>query len=170
MRRIKKILVPTDLSEFSLTAIDYARSLANVYDANVYLIHAVDVVPAVSFPTIDFTLETSLQDEAEKGREVLEHFASSYLGDVERVTAVVRRGVAYEEIMRFVKEEEIDLIVMATHGRTGLPHIIMGSVAERVVRHSPVPVLTIKPPKIHERSLEKEHLAKLHLHDERVEQ
>ena len=163
MRRIKKILVPTDLSEFSLAAIDYARSLANVYDATIYLVHAVDVVPVVSYPTIDFTLETSLQDEAERGREILEQFASRYLGDVEQVTAVVRRGVAYDEIMRLVNEEAIDLIVMATHGRTGLPHMIMGSVAEKVVRHSPVPVLTIKPPKVQERSMEKEHLAKLHL-------
>jgi len=76
---------------------------------------------------------------------------------------VVRRGFAYEEIMRFVDEEEIDLIVMATHGRTGLPHIIMGSVAERVVRHSPVPVLTIKPLKVQEQSREREHPAALHM-------
>jgi nucleotide-binding universal stress UspA family protein len=163
MRRITKILVPTDLSELSLASIDYARSLANVYGARVFLLHAVDVVPVVSFPTIDFTLETSLQDEAEKGKEILENFASRFLGDVEQVTAVVRRGFAYEEIMRFVDEEGIDLIVMATHGRTGLPHIIMGSVAERVVRHSPVPVLTIKPPKVQEQSREREHPAALHM-------
>ena len=163
MRRITKILVPTDLSELSLAAIDYARSLANVYGARVFLLHAVDVVPAVSFPTIDFTLETSLQDEAERGKEILENFASRFLGDVDQVTAVVRRGFAYEEIMRFVDEEGIDLIVMATHGRTGLPHIIMGSVAERVVRHSPVPVLTIKPLKVQEQSREREHPAALHM-------
>ena len=163
MRRIKKILVPTDLSELSLASIDYARSLANVYGARVFLLHAVDVVPVVSFPTIDFTLETSLQDEAEKGKAILENFASRFLGDVEQVTAVVRRGFAYEEIMRFVDEEEIDLIVMATHGRTGLPHIIMGSVAERVVRHSPVPVLTIKPLKVQEQPGEREHPATIHM-------
>ncbi len=163
MRRITKILVPTDLSELSLAAIDYARSLANVYGARVFLLHAVDVVPVVSFPTIDFTLETSLQDEAERGKEILENFASRFLGDVDHVTAIVRRGVAYEEIMRFVKEEEIDLIVMATHGRTGLPHIIMGSVAEKVVRHSPVPVLTIKPLKVQEQPREREHPAELHM-------
>ena len=163
MRRIKKILVPTDLSEFSLAAIDYARSLASVYDAQVYLIHAVDVVPVVSFPTIDFTLETSLQDEAEKGKEILENFASRFLGDVDHVTAVVRRGIAYEEIMRFVDEEGIDLIVMTTHGRTGLPHIIMGSMAEKVVRHSPIPVLTIKPLKVQGQPREQEHPAALHM-------
>ena len=163
MRRIKKILVPTDLSELSLASIDYARSLANVYGARVFLLHAVDVVPVVSFPTIDFTLETSLQDEAEKGKEILENFASRFLGDVDHVTAVVRRGFAYEEIMRFVDEEGIDLIVMATHGRTGLPHIIMGSVAERVVRHSPVPVLTIKPLKVQEQFSEQEQPATLHI-------
>lgn len=161
MRRIKKILVPTDLSELSLAAIDYARSLANVYEAKVFLLHAVDVVPVVSFPTIDFTLETSLQDETEKGKEVLENFAFRFLSDVEHVTAVVRRGNAYEEIMRFVDEESIDLIVMATHGRTGLPHIIMGSVAEKVVRHAPVPVLTVKPPKMRGQLSEREHPATL---------
>lgn len=163
MRRIKKILVPTDLSELSLASIDYARSLANVYGARVFLLHAVDVAPVLSFPTIDFTLETSLQDEAERGKEILENFASRFLGDVDHVTSVVRRGFAYEEIMRFVDEEEIDLIVMATHGRTGLPHIIMGSVAEKVVRHSPVPVLTIKPLKVQEQSREREHPATLHM-------
>ena len=62
-----------------------------------------------------------------------------------RLTAVVRRGMPAEEIKRFAQEEGIDLIVMASHGRTGLRHMVMGSVAERVVRLCSVPVLTVKP-------------------------
>jgi nucleotide-binding universal stress UspA family protein len=148
MKKIKKILVPTDLSELSLSAIEYARSLADVYGAKLYFLHAVEVVPVVSFPTVDFTLETALNDEVEKARELMEHLLSDSLKNVADISVNIRRGVAFDEIMRFIEQEDIDLVVMATHGRTGLPHIIMGSVAEKVVRHSPVPVLTVKPQKM----------------------
>ena len=161
MKTIKKILVPTDLSELSFAAIEYAKSLSKVYKAKLYLLHSVDVVPVVSFPTVDFTLETALNDETEKAKDIVEKLISDTLVDADNVTAVVRRGVAYHEIMKFVKDEAIDLIVMATHGRTGLPHIIMGSVAEKVVRHSPVPVLTVKPSRAGERSSKAEEAKQL---------
>ncbi|MBI3005521.1 MAG: universal stress protein [Ignavibacteriales bacterium] len=148
MKTIKKILVPTDLSDLSFEAIELAKSLAKVYKARLFLLHTVDVVPVVSFPTVDFTLETALNDETEKAKDIVERIISEKLSDVDDVAALIRRGVAYEEIMKFVNEEGIDLIVMATHGRTGLPHIIMGSVAEKIVRHSHVPVMTVKPPKV----------------------
>jgi len=164
MKTIKKILVPTDLSELSFEAFELAKSLSKAYKARLYILHTVDVVPVVSFPTVDFTLETALNDEMEKAKTTVEVFISEKLGDVDDVAAVIKRGVAYEEIMKFVKEEGIDLIVMATHGRTGLPHIIMGSVAEKIVRHSPVPVLTVKPPKVHQRTAGAENEKELQVH------
>ncbi|MBI4428904.1 MAG: universal stress protein [Ignavibacteriales bacterium] len=164
MKTIKKILVPTDLSELSFEAFELAKSLSRAYKAKLFILHTVDVVPVVSFPTVDFTLETALNDETEKAKTTVEVFISEKLGEVENVVAVIKRGVAYEEIMKFVNEEGIDLIVMATHGRTGLPHIIMGSVAEKVVRHSHVPVLTVKPPKVHQPSVGAEDKRELQAH------
>jgi universal stress protein A len=61
---------------------------------------------------------------------------------------VVRKGIAEEEIVKFAKEEDIDLIIMATHGRSGLSHVLMGSVAEKVIQQSPVPVLVVNPTKM----------------------
>ncbi|HLF20408.1 MAG TPA: universal stress protein, partial [Bacteroidota bacterium] len=97
MKTIKKILVPTDLSELSFGAIELATSLSKVYKARLYLLHSVDVVPVVSFPTVDFTLETALNDETEKAKDIVERIISERLAHEGEVTAVIRRGVAYDE-------------------------------------------------------------------------
>ena len=145
IKKIGKILVPTDFSYLSLVAMEYAASFSIIYDAPIYMIHVIDDIPALTFHTVDLDSETILRDAEEKVREEFKNLISSRVTKPNSITTVVRRGQAHKEIVKFAQEEGIDLIVLATHGRTGLAHVLMGSVAEKVVRHSPVPVLAVKP-------------------------
>ena len=145
MKTIKKILVPTDLSDFSIAAVEYATSIAEMFEAQVYMLYVIDGEQNVAFPMVDRYSETILKDDEEKAKDQLHKFVYWKLREFGNVIEVVRRGKAYTEIPRFAEEEGIDLIVMATHGRTGLAHVLLGSVAEKVVRTSSVPVTTVKP-------------------------
>lgn len=148
---LKKIVVTTDLSPFSLAALEYAASFGTLYTSRLYLLFVLD------------GKETHLKTE-EDARKALEEFCRTNIPLETRVTQVVRKGTAAEEIKRFSQEEGIDLIVMATHGRTGLKHMLLGSVAERIVRLSDVPVMTVKPRPFRESILQKEDVEKeLHL-------
>jgi universal stress protein A len=135
---LKKILITSDLSEFSLTALDHASSLGLLYAARLYILHV---------------NEQGHKRSEEEAHIALERFVAAKVDPDIRITQVIRSGHPAEEIHRFAVEEGIDLIVMATHGRTGLRHVVLGSVAEKVVRHSPIPVLTIKPAAFRERLL-----------------
>ena len=138
------ILVPTDFSEYSQQAIQYARELAQTFGATLLLLHVVELPP---YPIEGLPLShlggTLLED--------LEQYATSDLAQVlakEAEVTVGRRvvvGIPYRTIVEVAADEKVDLIVMATHGRTGFSHLFMGSVAERVVRTAPCPVLTIHP-------------------------
>ena len=100
----------------------------------------------------------------EDATEALAGFAAEHLHPEQKVTLVVRSGSAAEEIVRFAQEEAIDLIVMATRGRMGLQHMVVGSVAEKVVRLAGTPVLTVKPKPVGEGILRKEDVEmELHL-------
>lgn len=145
MKAIRKILVPTDLSDLSIAAVEYAASLAEMCGAKIYMLYVVDGEPNLAFPAIDRYSETILRDSEEEGKKQLHRFVYWKLKEIGNVIEVVRVGKAHVEIPRFAAEAGIDLIVMATHGRTGLAHVLMGSVAEKVVRTSSVPVMTVKP-------------------------
>ena len=146
MKIINKILVPTDFSDLSLAGMEYVATLGVLHDAKIYVLHVVpDNILAPPFPNVDMNSETIMRDTVEKAREELQHFISEHLKNLGKVTQAVRRGEPAKEIIRFAEEEDIGLIVMATHGRTGVAHVLMGSVAEKVVRHSTIPVLTVKP-------------------------
>jgi nucleotide-binding universal stress UspA family protein len=104
------------------------------------------------------------QRAEERAARELEDFVMNKVGSDVRLVPVVRSGSPPEAIKQFTEEEGIDLIVMATHGRTGLRHILMGSVAEKVVRISNIPVLTVKPRPLREAILENEDIeSELHL-------
>ena len=144
---LRRILVTTDLSQHSLEAMEYASSFGLLYSSHIFLLHVAEGGKG--------------KDE---GLEVLSGFAAEHLSPEQRVTLVVRVGSAAEEIVRFALEEAIDLIVMATHGRTGFQHMVLGSVAEKVVRLANSPVLTVKPTPVRERILWKEDVEReLHL-------
>lgn len=139
----ERILVPTDFSEYSQPAIGYACAMADKFDAELHLLHVLEVhisstpvfsgemVPSHHIAESRAAAEKALQDVA-PGRNAV------------RATS---EGTVFLEILRYAKENEIDLIVMGTHGRTGLVHVLMGSTAERVVRKAPCPVMTVRHPK-----------------------
>jgi len=149
MSEIRRILVPVDFSEHSQHALDEAIGLAKRFDAEVHLIHCYQVYPAgaVGFP-YDVALPESYERAVREG-------ATARLSDWrEKATA---RGVRVEQhlsvdfpshgIVQLAEKLPADLIVMGTRGLSGFKHVLLGSVAERTIRHAPCPVLTGKHPK-----------------------
>ena len=146
MIRIKRILVPVDLSEFANHALAYARELASAYDAEVHLLHVVEPqwmlsAGGTAAPEYD---AAGLDRFVADGEAYLERLEGGLEGIGTRTEVAV--GVPHVQIVEYARREEIDIIVQATHGRTGIKHVRIGSVAERVVQMAPCPVLTVKNP------------------------
>ena len=144
---VRRILFPTDFSGYSLQALPYAVGMAEDYCAELRLLHVVPTADwAVQFEQVAPVLDASFLQEVEDSS--LERLGEIVPADVcrrIRVEVAVRRGAAFLEIVRYAKDEGCDLIVIATHGRTGLRHALFGSVAEKVVRKAPCPVLSVRP-------------------------
>jgi universal stress protein A len=146
---IRSILLPTDFSECARHAVPYAARLARLLGARVVCLHVVEpVVPAVGWTPIAEPLPVAdvgeqLEDSA--ARE-LPRFARCEEFEGLDVQDVITRGEAASEIVRVAAERGVDLIVLSSHGRTGLGRILFGSTAESVVRHAACPVLVVKPP------------------------
>ena len=138
-----EILVPTDGSPASDAAIEHAVDLAEKYDAR---LHALYVVDGAAYSSLEAGAEIvveALESEGEKAtRRVVEAAADVGVDCVTDVTS----GTAYQSIHDYVDEHDIDVVVMGTHGRQGLHRYLLGSVTERVVRTSDVPVLTVRQP------------------------
>jgi nucleotide-binding universal stress UspA family protein len=156
---LKKILVTTDLSPHSLAAVEYAVSFGNLYASRLCLLLVIDKKDG------HHTREPNLHFRTEKEAEdALAGFVQENIPPSIKMDLVVRKGTPTEGILRYAEEAGIDMIVMATHGHTGLRHILMGNVTEKVVRHSPVPVLTVKPRPFRENYIKDEDVEKdLHL-------
>ncbi len=149
MLSIRRILFPTDFSEPAEYAWPYALTFAQEFGAEVHLVHVVTPPPRLTEAyAVDFDPERTVQAlTAEAGASMDRQVeAAKTRGLIFR--REVRVGVDYREIIDYATKYDIDLIVMATHGRTGLAHVLLGSVAEKVVRKSPCPVLTIKHPSL----------------------
>ena len=151
MVRMKTIVVPTDFSEFSRLALDYAITIAQTFKAALILIHVTPEKELDSIRQVSPYLEPGRIEELLKGRESedkrrLNEFIPPEKKEGIKTEAIHRVGTPFLEIIRVAKEKEADLIVMATHGRSGLSHILFGSVAENVVRKSTCPVLSVRPP------------------------
>jgi nucleotide-binding universal stress UspA family protein len=145
MHHVGSILIPTDLSEFSLTAIDYLARSGEFKKAELYLLHVIDNVPEIGVPNMELHPPLLFKEAEANAKKELERLAHSRLGKSRTVHIVVKHGPPAREIVSFAREHGIDLIVITTHGRTGLAHVLMGSIAEKVTRLSPVPVLSVKP-------------------------
>jgi len=150
MDRIKKILAPTDLSELSEGSVRYALKMAKSQGAEVIVFHVVDSV-RVPYPEkeLNTLYRRSLSNCSTFKEELDKHLRKvfPYLISKVKVRQEVDIGVAHERIVEKAVEEGVDMIVMSTHGRTGLLHMLVGSVTEQVVRHATCPVLTVNPPK-----------------------
>jgi universal stress protein A len=147
----RKILVPVDFSKSSRDALDYARELAAQHDSTVILLHVVEpmVYPVeVGYPSLGalpLPARLPLQSSYERaGRTRLEKWHREAAGKGVKIQASLRVGPPYFEIARAATELGADLIVISTHGHTGLKHVFLGSTAERVVRHATCPVLTLR--------------------------
>jgi nucleotide-binding universal stress UspA family protein len=139
----KKVLVATDFAESSRAAADVGLELARTFHVPLVLVHSY-LVPTYVYTGVPFIpVKDYLQSYEEAARELLEKERARLEGKGVEVTAVLRNGVAWEEILSTAQRSEAGLIVVGTHGRRGLPRALLGSVAEKVVRMSTVPVLTI---------------------------
>jgi universal stress protein A len=142
--KLTKILVPIDFSDCSKKALQYAVPFAKEFGATIALLHVVQInSPAgPEFGAIDFPLiQADLRKDAEKQ---LAELAATDVQEQAAVETLVRSGQEVMEIVDAAKELESDLIIISTHGRTGLKHVFMGSVAENVVRLAPCPVLVVR--------------------------
>jgi nucleotide-binding universal stress UspA family protein len=148
MARIKRILYATDFSDPSACALDYAVYLTRKCSAELHCLHVVDdsyqYWASLELATIPAgpTLEELVAAAEKQMTEFLAEKAPAKLA----VTKTVLRGRPFVQIIRHARSQKMDLIVMGTHGRTGLSHMLMGSVAEKVARKSPCPVLTVRHP------------------------
>jgi nucleotide-binding universal stress UspA family protein len=138
---VRRVLYPTDFSDFAREGLSYALSVCRDFDATLYLMHAAEIPPGLP----DFLPHTAASvgaDLEEHTREALELVKEQCEGvAVELVSAV---GVPYREIIQAARASDADLVVLPTHGRSGLAHVLFGGVSDKVVRLAPCPVLTIR--------------------------
>lgn len=143
--RLRRILVPVDFSEHSREALRYAVDLGSVFDSEIVMVFVVESVgyPAdlgygqVAIPKLEKEL-------SERGKTELARLAARHVGDRLAVRYHVPAGRPFVEIIRAARDFEADLIIIATHGHTGVEHILFGSTAEKVVRKAPCPVLVVR--------------------------
>jgi nucleotide-binding universal stress UspA family protein len=150
MIALKKILVATDFSEPSEAALAYGRELARSFGAALTLVHVVENVLTRAYgvdggvmmidPELQRQIEAAARDHVE--RNIFEEDRKL----LKATGVVLVSNTPAEAIVNFARQSNIDLIVMGTHGRGGVAHLVMGSVSERVVRTAPCPVLTVRHP------------------------
>ena len=144
MKEIRKILLTTDFSETSARAFEAAEALAGKSGAELIVLHIEDDrFPPLVVEYMAVGLEDIRQRQQEHSRKQLAEFVSRHLSEERDVELEVALGVPHVEIVRLAEEREVDLIVMATHGRGFISHAIMGSTTERVLRRTPCPVLVV---------------------------
>jgi nucleotide-binding universal stress UspA family protein len=148
MIRIKNVLVATDFSEPSTVALDYGRELARMYGAKLHVLHVVEDLRWRYATDMAPTALVGIQEDVEaSAASRLDTLLTDEDRSQLRAHAVALTAIAPSEaIVQYAKGEGVDVIVMGTHGRNGLAHLFMGSVAERVVRLAPCPVLTVHHP------------------------
>src|SRR5215468_5166242 len=147
--QIRSILLPTDFSECANYALSYTAELARIFGARIICVNVIEpVVPTVGYtgmaePLPIADISEQLEDSAERELPKIAGCDECAGLDIEEV---IVHGEASSEIVRVAKERGVDLIVISSHGRTGLGRILFGSTAEAVVRHATCPVLVVKPP------------------------
>jgi nucleotide-binding universal stress UspA family protein len=140
----KRIVVGTDFSDTAEAATDYAVELAKKLGAEIVLVHGYEI-PAYAFPE-GAVIQAELQDRLAKvSEEALASAVKARDKSGVPIRSVLRAGPPWHEVIAVAEEEKADLVVVGTHGRRGIARMIMGSVAERVVRGCPCPVLTVRP-------------------------
>lgn len=139
--QMKKILVATDFSPFSERAVDYAVGMAVKFDSDVLLVH---VIESLNYSLTDtMTVVGHEKALSVTAKALLENLVKQVIEKKRSVRSFLVSGTPYREIIKKAQEEDVDLIVVGTHGRTGVEHFLLGSVAEKVIRLAACPVLTV---------------------------
>lgn len=144
--KYKKVLFCTDFSHHSDCAFDYAFGVAKRDEGVLYLFHVIPDIPNQYYSALYSNRENFKKIKAAIREDLDQRYRNQYLsqiGDRAEVRLVTASGREDEEILKFARREKIDIIVMGTHGRAGITHAVFGSIAEKVIRRSPVPVLVI---------------------------
>ncbi|MCF6154534.1 MAG: universal stress protein [Candidatus Brocadia sp.] len=147
MIKIEKILFPTDFSACSKHALKYALDIASERGAKLYILH---VIPKLNVPVgtggLTFPVSKLYDDMEREAKKNIHRLVPKRFLEKIKVENIIIRGTPFQEIIKAAKKYDIDLITIATHGRTGLSHALLGSTAEKVVRTAPCPVLCVKYP------------------------
>lgn len=145
--KIEKILFPTDFSTGSEHAFAYAADMARKYGARLFVVHVFyDIIRTTEWYVPDLPLENLDKDMAESAERQLNAFCDKLDCGGAEVERKVLRGTPFREIVRYAEENAVDLIVIGTHGRTGIDRVLFGSTAEQVVRRAGCPVLSVRLP------------------------
>jgi len=150
MIEIKTIAIAVDFSEVSSIVAEWGKALAKRLGAKIVLINVVEDISAFDVATDARTLQELEKTLLEGAREYMQSFLIKQFSDFSEVKPVITKGKVVEKIIEIAKENKADLIIIGTHGRKGLDKIVFGSVAEGIVKYSPIPVLTINPYRIKE--------------------
>ena len=143
--QIKTVLFPTDFSQGARAAMDYALSLARDYNAKLILLYVVQDISIAEWYIPSSISATDLGEDMQKSAwNEMGKWATEAGAKVKDVEKMVVRGVPFVEIIRTAREKNVDVIVIGTHGRTGIDHMLFGSTAEKVVRKADCPVLTVR--------------------------
>jgi len=150
MKEFGKILFPVDLSESSAKIVPYVQTVAKKFEAKIHLFFAARVFDHFTSMYVPYPSISKFEKELLQGAEKrLYEFVDEHFSEFANIKAVVVAGDASEEIINYIEEQHIDLVIMGTHGRQGMDKILFGSVAERVLKTSPVPVMVVNPHKTH---------------------
>ena len=148
MVKLEKILCPTDFSELSVGAINYAALLAETFGVQVHVLHVVDQAYQYWMAMGPEMLPAgpTLEEMLKAAQKQMEEFMGQYVPEKTKSSSEVVSGRPFLEIIRVAKERKSDLIVIGTHGRGALKQVLLGSVAEKIVRKAPCPVLSVRQP------------------------
>lgn len=145
MIRIKRLLTPIDFSESSKQAVHYAVEFARSFKAEIHLLNIIEPVmyPAEMFGQVGMVDVESVMEKS--ANEEMQAWKASLIPEGVAMVAATQHGRPFAEIISYATEHEIDLIIIGTHGRSGIDHFLLGSTAEKVIRKAPCPVLTVRP-------------------------
>jgi nucleotide-binding universal stress UspA family protein len=144
---IKSILAPIDFSDYSINSLKYAVSFAKQFQSSIILIYVIEpIVYPPDFSMGQIVLPSVDNEIYPRAVEELEKLAASEAPPEIKVKTIIKTGKPFIEIIETAKEESVDLIIIASHGSSGVEHMLFGSTAEKVVRKAPCPVLTLRDP------------------------
>ena|SRR5690554_6521534 len=144
---IKKVLVPIDFSDYSKSSLKYAVNFAKHFNASLILVYIIEpIVYPPDFSMGQIAIPSPGLEMDKRANEELNKLAEKEIPSDVQVKKIIKTGKPFVEIIETAADEDVDLIIIATHGHSGVEHILFGSTAEKVVRKAPCPVLTLREP------------------------